>query len=260
MLTQLRSVFAPQIDAEALQAALSHLRQGLPPPVIWLFGKVQSGKTAIIRALTGAERAQIGSGFAPCTRWAARYDFPNADFPLAVFLDTRGLGEAGYDAREDVAAFQAEAHMLLVVVKAMDMALEHLLVALQAIIQAQPSWPVVVVQTTLHQGYPPDRHEHVYPYPFGTWPWPATVPTQLRRALDFQRTLFAGLPIQRFVPLDFTLPEDGFADPFYGRAALLEAFAAAHPHAVFQMLRRLPALTRELKSLHMRQAQPHIVA
>src|SRR5215510_14443779 len=260
MLTQLRSVFAPQIDAEAFQAALSRMRQGLPPPVVWLLGKVQSGKTAIIHALTGADRAQIGSGFAPCTRWASRYDFPNADVPLAVFLDTRGLGEAGYEAREDIAAFQAEAHMLLVVVKAMDMALEHLLVALQAILQATPSWPVVVVQTTLHQGYPPDRHEHVYPYPFGPFPWPLTVPTQVRRALDFQRTLFAGLPIQRFVPVDFTLPEDGFQEPFYGRDALLDALAEAHPHAVYQTLQQLPALTRELKSLHFRQAQPHIIA
>ena len=260
MLTQLRSVFAPQIDAEAFQAALSRLRQGLPPPVIWLLGKVQSGKTAIIRALTGAQRAQIGSGFAPCTRWASRYDFPNADFPLAVFLDTRGLGEAGYNAREDVAAFQADAHMLLVVVKAMDIALEHLLDALKTILQAKPSWPVVVAQTTLHQGYPPDRHEHVYPYPFGASPWPETIPTPVRRALDFQRTLFAGLPIQRFVPVDFTLPEDGFQDPFYGRDALLDALAEAHPHAVYQTLRQLPALTWELKSLHFRQAQPHILA
>src|SRR5215470_6849497 len=260
MLTQLRSFFAPQIEAETLQAALSRLRQGLPPPVIWLLGKVQSGKTAIIRALTGAQRAQIGSGFAPCTRWASRYDFPNADFPLAVFLDTRGLGEAGYDAREDVAAFQADAHMLLVVVKAMDIALEHLLEALHAILQAKPSWPVVVAQTTLHQGYPPDQHEHVYPYPFGASPWPETIPTPVRRALDFQRTLFAGLPIQRFVPVDFTLPEDGFQDPFYGRDALLDALTEAHPHAVYQTLPQLPALTQELKSLHFRQAQPHIIA
>src|SRR4029434_6068348 len=130
MFEQLTQMLTPEMEAQASQAGLSSLHQGLPPPVIWLFGKVQSGKTAIIRALTGAERAQIGSGFAPCTRWATRYDFPNTDFPLAVFLDTRGLGEAGYDPREDVAAFQAEAHMLLVVVRAMDMDLEQLLGAL----------------------------------------------------------------------------------------------------------------------------------
>lgn len=257
---RLRQIFAPQIDDESLKATLSHLRQGLPPPVIWLFGKVQAGKTSIIRALTGAERAQIGDGFKPCTRWAARYDFPNPDFPLAVFLDTRGLGEAGYDPQEDLAAFQAEAHMLLVVVKAMDMALEQLFAALQPIIRAKPNWPVVVAQTTLHEGYPPSLRDHLQPYPFAAVPLPETVPTDLARALAFQQTLFARLPGKRLVPLDFTLPEDGFADLFYGRDALLDALAEAHPHATYQTLRQLPKLTRELKDLHFRQAQPHIIA
>src|SRR2546428_1950225 len=256
---RLRQLFVPHLDDEALRAALSRLRQGLPPPVIWLFGKVQAGKTSIIRALTGAERAQIGSGFAPCTRWAARYDFPNPDHPLAVFLDTRGLGEAGYDPHEDLAAFQAEAHMLLVVVKAMDMALEQLLSALETVIRAKPSWPVVVAQTTLHEGYPPSLHDHSQPYPFAATALPGTVPPDLTRALAFQRTLFAHIPVKRFVPLDFTLPEDGFIDSFYGRDALLDALAEAHPHAVYQTLRQLPEPTRELQGLHFRQAQPHIL-
>lgn len=228
--------------------------------MIWLFGKVQAGKTSIIRALTGADRAQIGSGFASCTRWAARYDFPNSEFPLAVFLDTRGLGEAGYDPHEDLAAFQAEAHMLLVVVKAMDMALEETLSALETIVRAKPSWPVVVAQTTLHEGYPPDWHDHLSPYPFVAASLPAAVPADLARALTCQRQLFARIPVKQFVPLDFTVPEDEFTDPFYGREALLDALAAAHPHAVYQTLRELPALSRELKSLHFRQAHPHIIA
>src|SRR5207247_4236683 len=46
----------------------------------------------------------------------------------------------------------------------------------------------------------------------------------------------------------------------HGRDALRDAVAEAHPHAVYQTLRQLPALTRELKSLHFRQAQPHIIA
>jgi uncharacterized protein (DUF697 family) len=257
---RLRQLFTPQVDEGPLNAALSRLRQGAPPPVIWLFGKVQAGKTSIIRALTGAERAQIGNGFTPCTRWAARYDFPNPDFPLAVFLDTRGLGEAGYDAREDLAAFQAEAHMLLVVVKAMDMALEQLLTALQPILRAKPDWPIVVAQTTLHEGYPPSWQDHLRPYPFTIASLPQTVPADLARALAFQRTLFARVPVKRFVPLDFTLPEDGFSEPWYGREALLDALAAAHPHATYQTLRQLPELTRELKDLHFNQAHPHIIA
>ena len=259
-LDRLRQLFVPQIDDEALKAALSRVRQGLPPPVIWLFGKVQAGKTSIIRALTGAERAQIGDGFKPCTRWAARYDFPNADFPLAVFLDTRGLGEAGYDPQEDLTAFQGEAHMLLVVAKAMDMALEQLLAALEPIMRAKPDWPIVVAQTTLHEGYPPGFNDHLQPYPFAVASLPETVPANLSRALAFQRKLFIRITVKHFVPLDFTLPEDGFTDPFYGRDALLDALAAAHPHAVYQTLRQLPELTRALKDLHFRQAQPHIIA
>jgi uncharacterized protein (DUF697 family) len=255
-----RHLLAPQVDDEALRAVLDRLRQRLPPPVIWLCGKVQAGKTSIIHALTGAEHAQIGTGFKPCTRWAARYDFPDASFPLVVFLDTRGLGEAGYDPQEDLAAFQTEAHILLVVVKAMDMALEQPLSALEQIVRARPSLPIVVAQTTLHEGYPPSLHDHLYPYPFSSAAVLDTVPTDLTRALAFQRTLFARLPVQRYVPLDFTLPEDGFADPFYGRDALLDALTEAHPHGVYQTLQQLPQLTRELKSLHFREAQPHIIA
>src|SRR5215510_5460547 len=144
---RLRRLLSPRIDDATLRAALDRARQGASPPIIWLFGKVQAGKTSIIRALTGAERAQIGDGFKPCTRWATRYEFPNPDFPLAIFLDTRGFGEAHYDPHEDLAAFQTEAHMLLVVVKAMDMALEQLLAALALICQAKPDLPVVVAQT-----------------------------------------------------------------------------------------------------------------
>jgi uncharacterized protein (DUF697 family) len=86
------------------------------------------------------------------------------------------------------------------------------------------------------------------------------VPTELARALTYQRQLFAGIPVQGFIPIDFTLPEDGFREPFYGREALLDALAVAHPHAVYQTLRQLPELTHALKSLHFRQAQPHILA
>jgi hypothetical protein len=167
MLEQLRQLLTPQIEAQGFQAALSRLRQGLPPPVIWLFGKVQSGKTAIIRALTGAERAQIGSGFAPCTRWAARYDFPNADFPLAVFLDTRGLGEAGYDPREDVAAFKRSPHAAR---RRQEWMWPLSLLSISKPSSGETAWPVVVAQTT-HHSYPPDRYDHVY-LTLASLPWP----------------------------------------------------------------------------------------
>src|SRR4051794_37576495 len=63
-------------------------------PFIWLFGKVQSGKSSIVQRLTGATKAEIGEGFRPMTRSAAVFDFP-AEAPLLRFLDTRGLGEQG---------------------------------------------------------------------------------------------------------------------------------------------------------------------
>jgi uncharacterized protein (DUF697 family) len=259
-LDRLHSLLFPQVDEAALKDALDRARHGALPPTIWLLGKVQSGKTSIVRALTGAERAQIGDGFRPCTRWAMRYEFPAPDFPLAVFLDTRGLGEAGYDPTEDLAAFQTDAHMLLVVVKAMDMALEQVLAVLKQILHAKPDWPVVVAQTTLHEGYPATQREHLLPYPFSDDGGTSQVPSELARALTFQRTLFGEIPVKRFVPLDFTLPEDGFPDPFYGRDALLDALAEAHPHAVYTMLQRLPEFSSELKALHFRQARAHIMA
>jgi uncharacterized protein (DUF697 family) len=256
----LRRLLTPQLTDEELRETFARLRRGVPAPVVWLFGKVQTGKTSIIRGLTGAERAQIGSGFAPCTRWASRYDFPDPEFPVVTFLDTRGVGEAGYDPHDDLIAFREEAHMLLVVVKAQDMALAGLLHALTTIVREKPSWPIIVAQTTLHEGYPPEMSEHPVPYPFAQSPFPLSVPVDVARALSFQRTLFADIPVRRFVPLDFTLPEDGWSDPFYGREALLEALEEAYPHAVYETFRQLPALTRELKDLHFRRAQPYILA
>ena len=256
----LRRFLAPQLTDKELQGTFARFRHGIQPPVVWLFGKVQAGKTSIIRALTGAERAQIGSGFAPCTRWASRYDFPDPEFPLVTFLDTRGVGEAGYDPHDDIDAFREEAHLLLVVVKANDMALAGLLPALSVIVREKPSWPIIVAQTTLHEGYPPEMPDHPVPYPFAQDPLPKSVPADLARALAFQRTLFTNIPVRRFVPIDFTLPEDGFTDAFYGREALLEALVEAYPHAVHETFRQLPILTQELKGMHFRRAQPYILA
>jgi predicted GTPase len=83
-------------------------------PVVWLLGKVQSGKTSIIRELTQASNAEIGSGFEACTRTARVFDFPS-EAPIIRFLDTRGLGEVAYDADEDIAFCEERAHLVLAV-------------------------------------------------------------------------------------------------------------------------------------------------
>src|SRR4051794_12111322 len=86
---------------EELHQRLEELRAKTPVPVFWLFGKTQSGKTSIIKFLTGADEAEIGQGFQPCTRYSRRYHFPTNEAPLLTFLDTRGVDEPGYDPKED---------------------------------------------------------------------------------------------------------------------------------------------------------------
>ena len=70
-------------------------------PIVWLIGKVQSGKSSIIRVMTDSSAAEIGSGFKACTRTARVFDFPD-EVPILRFLDTRGLGEVSYDPAEDM--------------------------------------------------------------------------------------------------------------------------------------------------------------
>lgn len=83
-------------------------------PVLWLVGKTGAGKTSVVRSLTGA--GVLGNGFLPGTRDATTYDFP-VDAPAVRFLDTRGLGEAGYEAAPDLAAAQRLANAALVVMR-----------------------------------------------------------------------------------------------------------------------------------------------
>jgi uncharacterized protein (DUF697 family) len=212
-------------------------------PVIWLLGKVQSGKSSIVRSLTGASEAEIGEGARPMTRTARVFDFP-AEAPLLRFLDTRGLGERGYDPAEDLAACETRAHLLIVVVRAADPAQDAVLGALRAVRERHPDWPIVVAQTWLHALYPRPL-SHPQPYPFTGDARDADrqgVPADLSRALLHQRRSFEALPgdgALLFVPIDFTRPEDGLPPADYGLDALIDAIEVAAPLAV---QRRLVAL------------------
>ena len=90
-----RSLFSPSIREDEIRQHLDALRQRVPVPVFWLLGRTQSGKTSLVRYLTGADRAEIGKGYQPCTRFSVRYRFPSEQAPLLTFLDTRGLDEPG---------------------------------------------------------------------------------------------------------------------------------------------------------------------
>src|SRR5688572_17000745 len=130
MLETIKRLWKPGREGPALERSLESLRQRTPVPVFWLFGKTQSGQHSIIKYLTGAAEAEIGEGFRPCTRTSRIYHFPEPEAPLLSFLDTRGLDEPGYDAAEDVARFNNDAHLVVVTVRLLDHALENLVAQL----------------------------------------------------------------------------------------------------------------------------------
>jgi uncharacterized protein (DUF697 family) len=252
-----RAIFTPKISERKLAEKLDAVKQTLPLPVIWLLGKAQSGKSALIRALTGRDDAAIGNGFQPCTRTARLYDFPDTTHCFVRFLDTRGLGEVDYDPTEDMRLFGQQAHLLMVVMRAMDHAQQEVLQALRVILREHPGWPVIVVQTTLHEGYPNRATPHLDPYPYASTPWPPTVPKDLARSLRKQREWFADIEAA-FVVLDFTLPEDGYAPVHYGLDALWAAIEAALPlglRALFQSTEHV----EQLRDIYARTAHPHIL-
>jgi uncharacterized protein (DUF697 family) len=249
---------SPRVDDEDLDRRLREARQSLPVPVFWLLGKAQSGKTSLVRALTASSRAEIGNGFRPCTRTAQLYSFPTDEDCFLRFLDTRGLGEVDYDPADDLRQLEKQAHLLIVVVKAMDHAQGGVLAALRAILKKHARWPVIVAQTCLHEGYPTPESRHVEPYPFSEPPYPASVPQDLARSLAAQRAWFDEWPV-RFVPVDFTLPEDGYEPEFYGLDALWEAIEEALPMGLWVMLRDSFTARRLLRDHRFRIARPHVV-
>jgi uncharacterized protein (DUF697 family) len=112
--------------------------------------------------------------------------------------------------------------------------------ALQEARRRHPDWPVVVAQTGLHRLYPAGMR-HPLPYPYTGGPEDEAqplLPHPLRQAIAYQRKLFAGLrgPPPRFVPIDFTVPEDAFPPQHFGLELLwraleetgLVAFEALH--------------------------------
>ncbi|NQT18052.1 MAG: DUF697 domain-containing protein, partial [Planctomycetes bacterium] len=202
--------------------------------------------------------AEIGSGFRPCTRSAQLYSFPSEEDCFLRFLDTRGLGDVAYDPTDEMRQLEDQAHLLIVVLKAMDHAQQGVMSALRSILKTHPKWPVIVLQTSLHEGYPTPQSRHVLPYPFSDPPYPSTVPRDLSRSLAAQRQWFVDYRV-RFVPVDFTLPEDGYEPERYGLEALWSAVEEALPMGLWAMLKESPEARRPLRNEHYRTARPHVV-
>jgi uncharacterized protein (DUF697 family) len=150
------------------------------------------------------------------------------------------LDEADYDPAKDIAWCEDQSHLLLVVMQVSDPLQEGVLRVVREARRRHPDWPVVVAQTGLHRLYPAAA-AHPDPYPFTGGPEDEThplLPHALRQALAHQRRLVEDLRGAQppFVPLDFTLPEDGFPPHDYGIDALrrvleaegLSAYEAIH--------------------------------
>jgi uncharacterized protein (DUF697 family) len=240
----------PAGDKAVAQAALQ-------APVVWLIGKVQSGKSSIVEALTASTAAEVGNGFKACTRFSRVYDFPE-EAPSVRFLDTRGLGEVNYDPSEDLAVAETHAHLLLVVMRALDAEQESVLSVAREVRQRHPEWPMLVAETSLHDGYPHGQG-HLLPYPFDSAGLPtAELPNDLARALSWQRRLFDGVPgtgAIEFVPIDFTRSGDGFEPRTYGLDAMREALLRVAPAAIATAL-AAPGMGRDARST---RARGHIL-
>lgn len=248
------ALFSPK--ATSIESKINEVKQRLPIPVFWLLGKTQAGKTSLIRALTGSDAAEIGNGFQACTQRSRFYDFPSSSHPMMRFLDTRGLGETAYNPGEDLAWCANQAHLLVVVLRALDMNQAEVVDTVLTIHKQHRNWPIIVVQTALHEGYAGDA-EHIQPYPYQQTPFPPQVSHALAQVLLHQRDWFKSVPVH-FVPVDFTLPEDGFEPVDYGLNALWDTIESVLPAGVIGLLRGTEQ-HKELLDFHARQAHPHLI-
>lgn len=234
-----RDTQPPSDDEYAKQ--IEKLREKTPIPTIWLFGKTGSGKSSVISYLTGAEGATIGEGYRPETKTSRRFDFPDSLEPLMTFLDTRGLAEADYDPREDMAQFSGSTQLMIVTVRVTDHALESILDPLRFIRKSSPGRPVLLVLTCLHEAVGTlDLSDGIDPFALGddealgsnTRPM---IPEPLQTLIDEKISQFSGVH-DAVIPVDLTQLEDGFADPDFGGARLKQAILDQLPYAYRQAL------------------------
>ncbi len=248
-------------QADDYQAEVERLRAKAPVPALWLFGKTGSGKSSVVRYLTGAEEAIVGEGFRPETKTSRRFDFPDSTEPLLTFIDTRGLEEAGYDPTHDIERFAKSSQLMIVIVRVADHALEGVIGPLRKIRKQSPHRTVLLVLTHLHQATGtvdlsagPDPFDGVAENSLSS----AQVPEPLRKLLEEKAAQFAGL-VDRTVAVDLTKPEDGFANPDFGGLRLKEVILQRLPHAYRQALLSLTAIDNA-KSYRQRRSHWQVLA
>jgi uncharacterized protein (DUF697 family) len=252
MIGRLWSRVKAAVGGEAISAeqVLADLRSKTPSPTFWLFGKTQSGKSSIVRYLTGADEVTIGEGFRPCTKTTRAFPFPSAELPIVTFLDTRGVGDPDYDPTEDLKTFDSDADLVIVTVKIADLAQAEVIGPLRTIRAANPRRPVVLALTCFHQLNPTGQHPAEYPTSFSD-------PAQ--SLIEHHCKAFDGL-IDGLVVIDLTKPEEGYTNPHFGGPELKAELIRRLPEAYAQSLKQFDSAGDTLRDVHLRAARPIIAA
>ncbi len=225
------------VDEAQVAEILAKVRAELPTTEAILIGKPQTGKSSIVRGLTGVSPEIIGQGFRPHTQHTQRYAYPSDDLPLLIFTDTVGLGDVKQEIpviiEELLAELQQEsnrARILILTVKINDFATDTLRQVAQQLRQEYPNIPCLLAVTCLHEVYPNPTDDHPeYPPEF----------EELNRAFAAIQEDFGKL-YNSSVLLDFTLEEDGYNPVFYGLEAFRDSLAELLPEAeartIYQLL------------------------
>ena len=224
------------VSEAQVQEILEQVRSELPTTEALLLGKPQTGKSSIVRGLTGVAADIIGQGFRPHTQHTQRYTYPTDDLPLLVFTDTVGLGDVTQETATVVQELtgeleqeQCRARVIVLTVKITDFATDTLRQIAQQIRQQHPEVPCLLAVTCLHELYPPGMMDHsAYPPDLA----------EVDRAFAAVQTAFEGL-FDRAVAIDFTLEEDEFHPTFYGLEAFVEALAELLPEAEARAVHQL---------------------
>jgi uncharacterized protein (DUF697 family) len=238
LLDQAAHLIAQWFGVSEAQVAeiLETVRAELPTTEAILIGKPQSGKSSIVRGITGISAEIVGQGFRPHTQYTQRYTYPTNDIPLLIFTDTVGLGDSTQATQSIIAELTEElqhdrrrARILLLTVKITDFAIDSLKDVAQQIRQAHPAVPCLLVVTCLHEAYPPGTDNHPdYPPNFESVSRAFTAIQE-----DFREVC------DRAILLDFTLEEDEYSPVFYGIEALRDALTELLPEAESRTIHQL---------------------
>ena len=216
------------ISDEEVAEILEKVKNELPTTEALLIGKSQSGKSSIVRGLTGVSADIIGEGFKPHTSHTTQYNYPTQDLPLLIFTDTVGLGDINQDTNtiieeliDDWQEDTQKGRIFILTIKINDFATDKLKEIIKELKESYPKIPCLLVMTCLHEIYPHDVDAHPsYPPNFEA----------INKALVNFQEAFKGL-YDEFVLIDFTLEEDGYHPVFYGLEILREKLAQLLPEA-----------------------------